>query len=186
MKTLILNGSPHKNGDTAALINKLTEGLSGDIKIVNCYSANLSPCVDCRICREKSSCAIDDEMKDIYRYIEVCDNAVIASPIYFSELTGKLLDIASRFQLYYSAKYVRREPIPVKRKRGAVILTGGGTGNPLKAYDTAKFILKQINAAEIFPCVCSHNTDKIPAALDEDCISRIRETAEFLSESRRS
>ncbi len=32
MKTLILNGSPKKNGNTAALINLLTENLTGDNK----------------------------------------------------------------------------------------------------------------------------------------------------------
>ena len=35
MKTLILNGSPRKNGDTAFLIQKLIEQLHGEYKIVN-------------------------------------------------------------------------------------------------------------------------------------------------------
>lgn len=32
MKTLILNGSPRRKGDTVSLINKLTEQLNGNTK----------------------------------------------------------------------------------------------------------------------------------------------------------
>ena len=35
MKTLIFNGSPRKNGDTVSIINKVTDGLEGEYKIVN-------------------------------------------------------------------------------------------------------------------------------------------------------
>ena len=35
MKTLIINGSPRKNGDTVSLINVLTEHLTGEYKIVD-------------------------------------------------------------------------------------------------------------------------------------------------------
>ena len=42
MKTLILNGSPRKNGDTVSLINKLTEQLDGEYKIVNAYYSDIS------------------------------------------------------------------------------------------------------------------------------------------------
>ncbi|MGN1225158.1 MAG: NAD(P)H-dependent oxidoreductase, partial [Ruminococcus sp.] len=63
MKTLILNGSPRKNGDTAFLIQKLTEQLHGEYKIVNAYTANIAPCIDCRKCREQYGCIIDDEMQ---------------------------------------------------------------------------------------------------------------------------
>ena len=35
MKTLIINGSPRKNGDTTSLINILTEQLNGEYKIID-------------------------------------------------------------------------------------------------------------------------------------------------------
>ena len=37
MKTLILNGSPRKNGDTVSLISKIIEDLKGDYMIVDAY-----------------------------------------------------------------------------------------------------------------------------------------------------
>lgn len=43
MKTLIFNDSPRSSGNTAAITDKLLKNLGGDIKIVNAYSANISP-----------------------------------------------------------------------------------------------------------------------------------------------
>lgn len=91
MKTLIINGSPRVNGDTNSLINIVKERIAGEYKIVDAYRCNISPCLDCRFCRENSGCAIQDEMQEVYEYINDCDNILIASPIYFSELTGKVL-----------------------------------------------------------------------------------------------
>ena len=88
MKTLILNGSPRANGDTASLVEKLVNALEGDSHIVNAYRCNISPCIDCRYCWENDGCRICDDMQEVYSYIRICDNIVIASPIYFSELTG--------------------------------------------------------------------------------------------------
>lgn len=78
------------HGDTESLIHRLTESLDGEYRIADAYRSNISPCLDCRYCWKNPGCAIIDEMMEIYRYIEDCDNIVIASPNYFSELTGKM------------------------------------------------------------------------------------------------
>ena len=41
MKTLILNGSPRKKGDTASLLNIIKPNLKGDIKVVDAYYCNV-------------------------------------------------------------------------------------------------------------------------------------------------
>lgn len=181
MKTLIINGSPRKNGETVSLINKLTEQLSGEYKILNAYYTSISPCVDCRYCWSNDGCAINDEMAEIYDYIETCDNVVIASPIYFSQPTGKLLDVCSRFQTYFAAKHFRNKvPLP-KAKKGAVILVGGGDGNPQKAYDTLCGILRHINVTDIYSLVGSFNTNELPATEDIQALKNINELIELLN-----
>lgn len=181
MKTLILNGSPRKNGDTVFLINSLIERLEGECKIVNTYYSNISPCIDCRVCRKQNGCVLNDDMNEIYRYIEDCDNIVIASPIYFCELTGRILDIASRLQTYFSAKLFRGEAPLIKPKKGAVILCGGGSGGASTAYNTASLILRHINTIDIFRITGSFNTDKLPACEDKKAVEEIFEVAEFLN-----
>ena len=180
-KTLIFNGSPRKQGDTAALIRALTEGLAGEYRVVDCYRADISPCVDCRACRREKRCVLRDEMQEIYPYIETCDSVVVASPIYYAELTGKLLDVASRFQVYYSARAFRNEDPGIRPTKGGVILAGGGDGDPHRPYATAKILLRQLGVREIFPLVCSHGTKTLPAAEDGEAIRRVRELAAFLN-----
>lgn len=95
MKTLILNGSPRKNGDTVSLIHIFLEGLEGEYKIVNAYEDGIGPCIDCRFCWENDGCSIQDGMQEVYEYIQVCDNILIVSPIYFSEIPCPALQFAA-------------------------------------------------------------------------------------------
>ena len=74
MKTLILNGSPRINGDTNSLIKKFTEKKIDEYKIVDAYRCNISACLDCRHCWKNNGCSINDEMQEIYKYIQECDN----------------------------------------------------------------------------------------------------------------
>ena len=181
MKTLIFNGSPRKNGDTASLLKVLTENLEGEVKIVSAYSCGISPCIDCRYCWKHNGCAIKDGMQEVYAYIQECDNVVIASPIYFSELTGMLLALGSRLQTYVSARYMRKEiPVP-KEKKGAVILVGGGSGGIERAYETTKEWMKLMNCTKNHELVASRRTDKCPAIEDGQAVAGVKSIAEFFN-----
>lgn len=179
MKTLILNGSPRINGDTMSLIEVLKTGISGEVKVVSAYRCNVSPCLDCRYCWENTGCAIQDEMQEIYKYIEECDNIIIASPIYFSELTGKLLEVGSRLQTYYCRRFFQGEEPMTKMKKGAVILVGGGDGNFDKAYDTACTLLHHMNCNDIIPLANFCGTNEKVAVCDEKCMNGIAEMVDY-------
>ncbi len=181
MKTLIINGSPRRNGDTVSLVNKLTEQLNGEYKIVDAYYSDISACVDCRYCWSNNGCSINDEMTEIYDYIVECDNVVFASPIYFSQPTGKLLDVCSRFQTYFSAKHFCNQVPVTKPKKGAVILVGGGDGDPQKAYETLCGILKHINVMDVYELVGSFNTNEISVKEDEQAFENVKSLAVFLN-----
>lgn len=150
MKTLILNGSPKRNGDTAALIGEFTKHLNG-------------------------------EMQSVYPYLEACDNLVIASPIWFSELSGPLLNLASRIQTYFIARVFRHEPIPIKPKNGVLLLVGGKPGTQLKAISTAHTIFRNLNALPCIASVFSINTNEIPSASDLSALEGARDTAFLLN-----
>lgn len=182
LETLILNGSPRINGDTSSLIKIIIEKIVVGYKIVDAYRCNISPCLDCRYCWKNSGCAINDEMQEIYKYIQVCDNILIASPLYFSELTGKLLDVGSRLQTYFCARFFRKEEPVAKSKKGAVILVGGGDGHIDTAYGTACTLLHHMNCHNIHEAVYSHNTNERPAIDDENVLMGVNSILEFFSE----
>jgi multimeric flavodoxin WrbA len=181
-KTLIFNGSPRLRGDTMTLINRLIPKLEGECRIVNTCNRKISPCIDCRYCWEHAGCAFVDDMQNIYNYIEDCDNILIASPIYFSELTGQLLCVGSRFQTYFAAKYFRNE-IPIEKpKRGGVILVAGGDANdPNKPYSTACSLLNTMNCSEIHPLIEFHNTNTIRATEREEADALLNDLAAYFN-----
>ena len=183
MKTLILNGSPRRNGDTVSLLDILKDGLDSEVTQLDAYYADIAPCNDCRACRVHDGCVVDDDMSEIYRLLPDADNIVIASPIYFSEITGRLLDVCSRLQTYYSARFFRGERIVFKPKKGAVILVGGGDGSGERADETSRCILMHMGCKSYFPTVLSHNTNNIPAAEDKAAVEAVKSLAHWLSES---
>ena len=182
MKTLIFNGSPRKNGDTMTFINELIKHLDGEYKIINAYYCNIMPCIDCRYCWKNEGCSHNDEMQEVYDYIQECDNILIASPIYFSELTGQLLAITSRLQTYYSARFFRKEVPIVKSKKGGVILVGGGDGHIEGAYDTACTLLHHMNSRNINPVIYCHNTNNIQSKDDDIAMEGAKKLALFFNE----
>lgn len=185
MNTLIINGSPRKNGNTMDLINLLCNNLNGDIKLINTYYENILPCIDCRYCYTHNSCAINDEMKNIYNDIHTSDNIVIASPLYFNELTGKLLDFASRLQFLYVSKYIRKNFIfQDKKKKGALIIVGGGSSkNTTCAETTGKIILNEMNA-DLITTIGYVSTDNIKAIDDINTIKKVKEMSKILNDSK--
>jgi len=182
LKTLIFNGSPRENGDTAFLIEKLVSSLSGETKTVCSYFSSVSPCIDCRRCFKTGLCCIDDDMQGIYRDITDADAIVIASPVYFGELTGSLLNLLSRIQVFFASQRLFGEPFIKKPKAGLLILCGGGSGAPTAAEETARMLFKSMNVRD-FRVVRSLKTDDIPSSRDDAALFAISSAAKFLNES---
>lgn len=183
MKTLVFNGSPRMKGETMELVNAFCEEMKGEeIKVVHAYQADIRPCVDCRWCFKNRGCAIKDGMQEIYRYLEECDHILIASPVYFEELTGVLLALLSRLQTYFSAKYIRREePLPQK-KTGGILLCAGSIGPREKAESTAAMILKLLNC-ENLGTVYAGKTDRIPVKEQPDILIQVKDLAKKMKNS---
>lgn len=180
MKTLIINGSPRAKGDTAALVEALRESLSGEIQELSAFYGNIAPCIDCRRCNEYLGCVIRDGMDIVYA--DDYDIVVVASPLYMSNLTGPLMNVASRLQAYYAARRFLKTPMMLRQKTGVLLLAGGGDGRPDDAIRLSKWIFRHLNATyseENF--VFSKNTDEIPAARDEKSLAQIRNLAQRLN-----
>ena len=176
VKTLIINGSPRRSGDTAHLINEFKKHIAGEVVEISAYHDNISPCIDCRKCWEKQGCAINDDMAAIYA--DDFDTVVIASPVYMSNLTGPLLSLASRFQVYFSASRILKKPIQRRRKKGVLILVGGGDGGAEPAIESAKLIFKMMNAEfSEENAVFSLKTDVLAAKDDMEAMERVRKVA---------
>ena len=140
------------------------------------------PCRDCRFCWSHLGCSIRDAMQEIYPYWEECDNVVLASPIWFSSLSGPLLSLASRFQTQFAARHFRNEPVGIKQKNGVILLVGAESGTEAVPIQTACTILKWMQVRRPCSTVCSLDTNRLPAAQNERALSEARLAAERLNE----
>ena len=122
---LTISGGPRKDGVSAGLLRRFTAGLDAEFIHCDAYDANFAPCTDCRFCREKEGCAIDD-MDRFFAGFEACDGIIIASPVYNMSFPAPMKAIIDRMQRYYSARFFlgRRPPIP-KRRPVALLLSAG-------------------------------------------------------------
>ena len=181
MRTLILNGSPKRNGDVTALLDELIRHIEGEVRVISCFD-DIAPCSDCRYCWKHSGCAINDRMQEIYPYFESCDNIVVASPVWFSSLSGPTLDLASRFQTYFAGRFFRGEKRKAD-KNGVLILAGAEKGTEEMPEKAALVIMKAMSVRRpITASVYSMNTDKLPAAEDQEALRQVREAAQKLNE----
>ena len=181
MKTLIINGSPRREGNTVALIQILKEHLEGEVVEISAFYSDIAPCVDCRGCWETARCVVHDEMQVIYE--DDFDNVVVASPVYYGTLPGSVLSLMSRLQPWHVATYFLKKPLVQRPKKSAAILTAGGKGNQERAFHHIGALCKQLNASgfrEHF--ACSANTDTVPASEDAQAMEQVREIAGWLNE----
>jgi multimeric flavodoxin WrbA len=179
-KTLIINGSPRTHGDTAALIGELCRHLHGEFTELSAFRAELAPCIDCRACRNVRGCVFDDDMRAVYA--DDFDALVIASPVYFSNLPGPLLSLASRLQPLHNAEYYLGNPITPRPKLGGLIFTGGGKGNEAGAIRAVRPVFRLLNAFGFEEhTVLSMHTDTLPAAEDHAALDGVRKLAAWLN-----
>lgn len=180
METLILNGSPRPRGDTVSLIRELERRLEGETTVINAYTCGISPCVDCRYCWDHDGCALRDGWEKIDGLLRRCGAVVIASPLYFSQLTGPLLSLLSRLQQYYCQRAFQKRETGLSQKRGGILLVGGGDGAPDPAAALAGTLLRQMGCREIAPLICCHNTNALLAIEEPGIGEKLQALADFL------
>ena len=94
---MIIDGGPRSNMNTAAMVESFIEGvheISGKTKIVRLYDIDYKGCRSCMACHLKgqrtNSCCFQDGLTDILRECSEADGLVLASPIYYGEMTGMM------------------------------------------------------------------------------------------------
>ena len=94
-KIVILNGSPRKNGNTSALVKAFTEGAESAGNTVTAFLLDQMEIHGCKGCfgghsSRECPCVQKDDMQKIYPAIRECDVVVLASPLYYWNLSGQL------------------------------------------------------------------------------------------------
>lgn len=100
-KIVILNGSPRRNGNTSALVREFTKGAESAGNSVTEFflgGMNIHGCKGCfgghssRDC----PCVQKDEMEKIYPAVKDCQVIVLATPLYYWNMSGQLRTAVDR------------------------------------------------------------------------------------------
>lgn len=136
MKILVLNGSPRANGNTKKMINVFQESATkngNQVIVVDVFKKNVNDCIACEYCHSKSmgkgKCVQNDDMQEIYEIMQEMNMLVIASPIYYHGITGKIKCVIDRF---YSNLYPKNK---TNIRKIAMFLASGSPNQ----YEGAKF-----------------------------------------------
>lgn len=94
-RIVILNGSPRIKGNTAGLIDAFTQGAeqAGHIVIrFDLQKMDIHPCLGCLGGGKNAQypCVQKDDMAKIYPHYETADVLVLASPMYYWNITAQL------------------------------------------------------------------------------------------------
>ncbi len=128
MKVLLLNGSPHQNGCTAAALNEMIgvfekEGI--ETELIQVGNKAIRGCISCGYCEKNGKCVFDDDLvNEVALKFEAADGLVVGSPVYYSSPNGTIISFMDR--LFYSSSFSKQ------MKVGAAVVScrrGGNTAS---------------------------------------------------------
>ena len=136
MKVVAFNGSPRKNGNTAAIINVVFAELEKhgiETELVQVGGVLKQGCTACNSCykNKSKSCAVTgDPLNDWIEKIIAADGIIFGSPVYFNDVTSEMKALIDR------AGYVARANDRMyKHKVGAAVVAVRRNG-AVHALDT--------------------------------------------------
>lgn len=103
MKVLMINGSPHKEGNTSIALGEMEkvfieEGM--EVETLHIGNKPIRGCIGCRKCGELGKCVFEDAVNEAAPKFAECDGLVVGSPVYYASANATLVAFMTR--LFYS------------------------------------------------------------------------------------
>ena len=103
MKTIILNGSPRKNWNTAMMLKEAQKGaesVGAETEYIDLYDLNYTGCRSCLACKRKDAercrCFWKDDLSPVIDRIFAADALIVGSPIYLGDITSQVHGLIER------------------------------------------------------------------------------------------
>ncbi|QTQ15818.1 flavodoxin family protein [Treponema parvum] len=106
MNVLLLNGSPHRDGNTSIAVREmekifLEQGI--ETKTLQIGNKDIRGCVACYSCSKTGKCVFEDDVSETALHFERADGLVVASPVYYAAPNATLTAFLDR--LFYSTRF---------------------------------------------------------------------------------
>lgn len=106
MKVLMINGSPHKEGNTYIALHEMEKIFSREgieTEILHIGNRDIRGCVACRSCLKSGKCVFGDVVNETAAKFEECDGLVVGSPVYYASVNATLVAFLTR--LFFSTAF---------------------------------------------------------------------------------
>ena len=106
MNILMINGSPHANGNTAVAVNDLVktfEAQGVDAEVCHVGNKNIRGCIACGKCKTLGRCVFDDMVNESAPKFEAAEGLIVASPVYYASANATLIACLDR--LFFSTHF---------------------------------------------------------------------------------
>lgn len=177
MKVLMLNGSPHAEGNTYTALHEMENVFSAEgieTQLVHVGNQAVRGCIACNSCAEKGRCVFDDLVNETAKAFEECDGLVVASPVYYASANATLIAFLDR--LFYSTHFDKT----MKVGAGVVAARRGGlsaTFDELNKYFTIAGM--PVASSQYWNSI--HGRTPGEAAKDEEGMQTMRTLAKNMS-----
>ena len=115
MKIVVITGSAHRHGTTAALAERFISGATDaghEIYRFDAAFKKIHPCIGCDKCRRDGICAFDaDDMKTLNPHLLNADAVVFVSPIYYYTINAQIKAVIDRFYANDAALHGKKKAI---------------------------------------------------------------------------
>jgi len=115
MKVIGIIGSPHADGNGAALVREALEGAAeagAQVQEVFLPSLRIEFCRDCHACMTSGRCAVQDDFPKLRQQLCEADGIILGSPTYASAPCARMKNLFDRLGMYawmtstFGGKYV--------------------------------------------------------------------------------
>ena len=131
MLVLGLLGSPRKKGNSNYLISAFmdaAEKSGAQTLTIDVTRKNIIPCKEYTVCEKKGFCPINDDVEEeIYPLLRQADVVVVATPIFFYNMSAQLKAVVDRCQVFWARKYMLKLKDPGANMRRGFLLSMGAT-----------------------------------------------------------
>ena len=106
MKVLMINGSPHKEGNTYIALHEMEKIFSREgieTEILHIGNRDIRGCVACRSCLKSGKCVFGEVVNETAAKFEECDGLVVGSPVYYASANATLVAFLTR--LFFSTAF---------------------------------------------------------------------------------
>ncbi|MGO9021052.1 MAG: flavodoxin family protein [Syntrophobacteraceae bacterium] len=110
MKVVCLRGSPRAKGNSAAIANRFcttAEKLGAEVQAFALNKLEYRGCQACMACKTKlDNCALEDDLTGVLDAVRETDVLVLASPVYYGDLSSQLKGFIDRSYSYLGSDYL--------------------------------------------------------------------------------